>query len=110
MNLTNKLEEGCCSDTRWSNSDWEEKCTWMDAAERNRENAQQLLLLWDVRYCRLCAVEEAQEDVASVGSVAVNLLCCLLAQAAHHTLHPAYSKVEGRKHTGGLRRGSIPNT
>lgn len=63
------------------------------SGDSHRENAQQLLLLWDVRYCRLCAVEEAQEDVASVGSVAVNLLCCLLAQAAHHTLHPACSKV-----------------
>lgn len=46
--------------------------------------------VWDYR---LYALEEAQEDVASVGSVAVNLLCCLLGQAAHHTLHPAYRKV-----------------
>lgn len=38
-------------------------------------------------------MEEAQEDVASVGSVAINLLCCLLGQAAHHTLYPVYRMV-----------------
>lgn len=43
----------------------------------------------DVRYCRL-AMEEMQEDVAGVCSVAVDLLCGLLGQAAHHTLYPAY--------------------
>lgn len=58
--------------------------------DSHRKNAQQLLSVGDVRYHRLCAVEEEQEDVASVSSVAVNLLCCLLGQAAHHTLDPAY--------------------
>ncbi len=64
--------------------------------DSHRENAQQLLSVGDVGYCRLRTVEEAQEDVASVGSVAVNLLCRLLGQAAHHTLHPAY-RIAGNK-------------
>lgn len=65
--------------------------------DSHRENAQQLLSVGDVRYCRLGAVEEAQEDAASVCSVAVNLLCCLLRQAAHHTLYPAYRTVGNKE-------------
>lgn len=56
-----------------------------DRSNLHRKNGQQFLFVGDVRYCRLCAVKEAQEDVASVSSVAVNFLCCLLGQAAHHT-------------------------
>lgn len=57
--------------------------------DSQRKDAQQLLLVGDVRHCRLFAVEEAQEDVSSVGSVAVDLLGRLLGQEAHHSLHPA---------------------
>ena len=61
------------------------KC-WVDS---RREDVQQLLSVGDVRYCRLGAVEQTQEDAASVSSGAVDLLRCLLGQAAHRTLHPA---------------------
>lgn len=64
-----------------------------DGSNLHRKNAQQLLLVGDVRYYRLCAVKQAQEDVASMSSVAVNLLCCLLGQAAHHTLHSVHRRV-----------------
>lgn len=59
----------------------------------------------DVRYCRLCAVEQAQEDVASVGSVSVNLLRCLLSQAAHCAVHTAHRMAEY-----GVKGGSCHNT
>lgn len=57
--------------------------------DSHRKYAQQLLPVGDVWYGRLCAVEEAQEDAPSVGSVPVNLLCSLLGQATHGTVHPA---------------------
>lgn len=59
---------------------------WGDS---HRKYAQQLLPVGDVRHGRLCAVEEAQEDAPRVSSVPVNLLCSLLGQAAHGTVHPA---------------------
>ena len=61
-----------------------------EQGDSHGENAQQLLPVGDVRHCRLSAVEQTQEDVATMRSVAVDLLCRLLGQAAHHTLHPAH--------------------
>lgn len=63
-------------------------------SDSHRENAQQLLSVGNVRYYRLCAVKEVKEDGASVGSVAINLLCRLLGQAAHHTFHPTHISVK----------------
>lgn len=59
---------------------------WDDS---HRKYAQQLLPVGDVWHGRLRAVEEAQEDAPSVSSVPVNLLCRLLGQATHRTVHPA---------------------
>lgn len=64
-------------------------CTLRAGGNSRRKNAQQLLPVGDVRHHGLCAVEEEQEDVAGVSPVTVNLLCCLLGQAAHHALHSA---------------------
>lgn len=61
-------------------------------SDLHRENAQQLLPMGNVKYYRLCAVKEVKEDGASVRSVAINLLCRLLGQAAHRTLHPTCGK------------------
>lgn len=57
--------------------------------DSHRKYAQQLLPVGDVWYGRLCAVEEAQEDAPSVSSVPVDLLCRLLGQTTHRTVHPA---------------------
>lgn len=65
-------------------------CRVQGRRNSHRENAEQLLSVGDVRYCRLCAVQEVQEDVASMGSVSVNLLCRLLSQAAHCPTHTAH--------------------
>lgn len=52
-----------------------------------REDAQQLLPVGNVWYCGLRAMEQPQENGAGMGSVAVDLLCCLLGQATHHALN-----------------------
>lgn len=59
------------------------------ADDSRRKYNQQLRPVGDVWHCRLRTVEQAKEDVPSMSSVPVNLLCCLLGQAAHRTLHPA---------------------
>lgn len=62
---------------------------WEAWRNSRREDAQELLPVGDVRYCRLCAVEQPQKHTASVGSVAVDLLSSLLGQTTHHLLTTA---------------------
>lgn len=71
---------------------WLYLCVLIAEGDSHRKNVQQLLPVGDVRYCRLCAVKETQEDVSCVSSVVVNFLSCLLSHAAHHALHPAHTK------------------
>lgn len=83
--------------------------------DSHRKNVQQLLPVGDVRYCRLCAVKETQEDVACVSSVVVNFLSCLLSHAAHHALHPThtkedlFSKCKGSNYIGCQKINLLPN-
>lgn len=71
-----------------------------------RKDAQQFLSVGDVRHCRLCAVEEVQENVAGVSSAAVDLLCRLLGKTAHHPLHPANKTEVFTVRGGQLGRGA----
>lgn len=50
------------------------KCRVKCRVDSQRKDVQQLLSVGDVRYCRLGAVEQTQEDAAGVSSGAVNLL------------------------------------
>lgn len=50
----------------------------MVSSDSRRKDVQQLLSVGDVGYCRVSAVQQAQENVDGVGSVAVDLLCRLL--------------------------------
>lgn len=52
------------------------------------KDAEQLHPVGDVRYYRLCAVEEVQEDLASVSPAPVDLLGRLLCKTAHDPPHP----------------------